>query len=38
MARAVLVLDENDTIKHAELVPEITQEPNYDAARAAPKS
>ena len=31
-ARAVLVLDENDTVVHAELVPEIGQEPNYDAA------
>lgn len=38
VARAVLVLDENDVIKHAELVPEITQEPNYDAALAALKS
>jgi len=37
VARAVLVLDENDTVKHAELVPEITQEPNYDAALAALK-
>ncbi len=34
-ARAVLVLDENDRILHAELVPEIAQEPNYDAAIAA---
>jgi thiol peroxidase len=31
-ARAVLVLDENDTIVHAELVPEIGNEPDYDAA------
>lgn len=31
-ARAVMVLDENDTVVHAELVPEIGQEPNYDAA------
>lgn len=31
-ARAVLVLDENDTVVHAELVPEIGNEPNYDAA------
>jgi thiol peroxidase len=31
-ARAVLVLDENDTVVHAELVPEIGSEPNYDAA------
>ncbi len=34
-ARAVLVLDENDKIIHAELVPEIKDEPNYDAALAA---
>jgi thioredoxin-dependent peroxiredoxin len=31
-ARAVLVLDENDTVVHAELVPEIGQEPDYEAA------
>lgn len=30
-ARAVMVLDENDVIKHIELVGEITEEPNYDA-------
>lgn len=34
-ARAVIVLDENDIVKYIELVPEITQEPNYDAAIAA---
>jgi thiol peroxidase len=34
-ARAVLVLDADDTIVHAELVPEIGQEPNYSAALAA---
>ncbi|RBP49639.1 thiol peroxidase [Arenicella xantha] len=34
-ARAVLVLDENNTVLHAELVPEITQEPDYEAALAA---
>jgi thiol peroxidase len=34
-ARAVLVLDENDRIIHAELVDDITHEPNYDAALAA---
>ena len=34
-ARAVMVLDENDTVVHAELVPEIKDEPNYDAALAA---
>ena len=36
-ARAVLVLDENDKVVHAELVPEIKQEPNYDAALSALK-
>jgi thioredoxin-dependent peroxiredoxin len=34
-ARAVIVLDENDKIIHAELVSEIKDEPNYDAALAA---
>lgn len=36
-ARGVVVLDENDTVLHSELVPEIAQEPNYDAALAALK-
>jgi len=31
-ARGVVVLDASDTVLHAELVPEIAQEPNYDAA------
>lgn len=31
-ARAVVVLDENDTVVHAELVPEIADEPDYEAA------
>jgi thiol peroxidase len=30
-ARAVVVLDEADKVLHAELVDEITHEPNYDA-------
>lgn len=34
-ARAVVVLDENDTVLYTELVPEIGQEPDYDAAIAA---
>lgn len=34
-ARGVVVLDENNKVKHAELVPEIAQEPNYDSALAA---
>ncbi|WP_315286698.1 thiol peroxidase [Neisseria bacilliformis] len=33
-ARAVIVLDENDKVLHAELVPEIAREPDYDAALA----
>ncbi len=33
-ARAVIVLDENNVVKHVELVPEIANEPNYDAALA----
>jgi len=36
-ARAVVVIDENDVVKHTELVPEIAQEPNYDTALAALK-
>jgi thiol peroxidase len=36
-ARAVVVLDENNRVLHAELVPEIANEPNYDAALAALK-
>ncbi len=35
LARAVFVLDENNQVKHAQLVPEIGQEPDYDAALAA---
>jgi thiol peroxidase len=33
-ARAVVVIDEDNKIIHSELVPEITQEPDYDAALA----
>ncbi|MGL4602781.1 MAG: thiol peroxidase [Iodobacter sp.] len=33
-ARAVVVLDENDQVLHAELVSEIKDEPNYSAALA----
>ncbi|MHC2595355.1 thiol peroxidase [Pantoea sp. X85] len=36
-ARAVVVLDENDKVIYSELVNEITEEPNYDAALAALK-
>jgi thioredoxin-dependent peroxiredoxin len=35
LARAVVVLDESGTVTHTELVPEIANEPNYDAAIAA---
>jgi thiol peroxidase len=31
-ARAVVVLDENDKVVYSQLVPEIGQEPDYDAA------
>ena len=34
-ARAVVVLDSDNKVLHAELVPEIAQEPNYEAALAA---
>ncbi len=36
-ARAVVVLDENDNVLYSELVPEIGQEPNYEAALAVLK-
>ena len=36
-ARAVIVLDANNKVLHSELVAEIKQEPNYDAALAALK-
>ncbi|MFZ5971184.1 MAG: thiol peroxidase [Bacteroidota bacterium] len=34
-ARAIVVIDEKGVVKHTELVPQIGQEPNYDAALAA---
>ena len=34
-ARAVVVLDENNTVLHSQLVAELTQEPDYAAALAA---
>ena len=37
LARAVVVVDENGKIIYEELVPEITQEPNYEAVIAALK-
>lgn len=33
-SRAIVVLDENNKVLHAEQVPEIAQEPDYDAALA----
>jgi thiol peroxidase len=36
-ARAVVVLDANNKVLYSELVPEIKQEPNYEAALAALK-
>ena len=35
LARAVVVIGPDGTVKHTDLVPEIAQEPNYDAALAA---
>lgn len=35
MARAVVVVDPSGTVVHSQLVPEIAQEPDYDAALAA---
>lgn len=35
LARAVVVLDEQDKVIHAQLVPEIKNEPNYDAVISA---
>ena len=37
LARAVYVLDADGKVAYAEIVPEVTQEPNYDAALAAVK-
>ena len=37
LSRAVVVLDENGTVKYTEQVPEIAQEPNYAAALEAVK-
>lgn len=37
LARAIVVLDKNNTVIYTELVPEITQEPDYDAALNAVK-
>jgi thiol peroxidase len=34
-ARAVVVLDENNKVLHSQLVPEIANEPDYDAALSA---
>ncbi|MGH3414282.1 MAG: thiol peroxidase [Marmoricola sp.] len=35
LARSVVVVDENGEVTYTELVPEITQEPDYDSAVAA---
>lgn len=37
MARAVIIVDENGKVIYAQLVPEITEEPDYDAALSALK-
>jgi thioredoxin-dependent peroxiredoxin len=37
-ARAVVVLDENDVVVHAQLVPELSREPDYDQVLRAVKA
>lgn len=37
LARSVFVVDKNDQVTYAEIVPEVTSEPNYDAAVEAAK-
>jgi thiol peroxidase len=37
LARSVFVVDKNGTVTYAEIVPEVTSHPNYDAALAALK-
>ncbi|MFO8065605.1 MAG: thiol peroxidase [Spirochaetota bacterium] len=38
LGRAVVVVDSEDTVRYTELVPEIAQEPDYDAVLAAVKN
>ncbi len=38
IARAVVVLDKSDVVRYVQLVPEISQEPDYDAALKAVKA
>lgn len=38
LARAVFVVDANDTVVHAEYVPAITEQPDYDAAVSAARA
>ncbi|WP_462136890.1 thiol peroxidase [Candidatus Mycalebacterium sp.] len=38
LARAVFVVDENDVVRHAEYVKEITDEPDYEAVLSAVKA
>jgi thiol peroxidase len=37
LARSIFVVDRNDIVRHAEIVPEITLEPDYEAALKAVK-
>ena len=38
LSRAVFVVDANDTVQYVEYVPEVAEEPDYEAALAAAKS
>jgi thiol peroxidase len=35
IARSIFLLDENNTVKYVQYVPEVTDHPNYEAALAA---
>jgi thiol peroxidase len=38
LARSIFVVDKNDAVTYVQLVPEVAQEPDYDAVLAAAKS
>ncbi len=38
LARGVVVIDKDDTVRHVEYVPEVTTEPDYDKAMAVVKT
>ena len=38
LARAVFIIDANDTVRYIQIVPEVTSEPDYAAVIAAAKA